>query len=227
MNITLILSSILLLAGSCLLIPYFVILIINNGRIESEDKNHLRNSYPYLYYMDMSYSLRIIEYALLFFSCFSMAAGACLYFTYLGEYYSIMLAIIYPLSIILLGISNVISLSQYKAHLIITFSSFALFIVSCLAICFITVIPKAINSSSEFALPIIVIFGIIGFILFIALFNPKLLDWARMDKTEVNGATYYLKPKYNFMALYEWIYLILMGISSILLFINMEATGIF
>lgn len=36
------------------------------------------------------------------------------------------------------------------------------------------------------------------------LVNPKLKNWATLDKTEVNGTTVWLKPKYNWLAITVW-----------------------
>ena len=40
-----------------------------------------------------------------------------------------------------------------------------------------------------------------------------------------NGNTFYVKPKINYFALYEWIFLIAIYFSNFLLYINIIVTG--
>ena len=54
--------------------------------------------------------------------------------------------------------------------------------------------------------------------------GPRLFNWAKMDKTEENGTVYYVKPKLNDFALYEWVYLFLEGVVGLLLLINLFVT---
>lgn len=42
-------------------------------------------------------------------------------------------------------------------------------------------------------------------VLLILFLNPKLKNWANMEKTEVNGATIWLRPKVNWMAVNLWV----------------------
>lgn len=44
-----------------------------------------------------------------------------------------------------------------------------------------------------------------GIILLATLLNPKIKDWAKMQKTEVNGATYWIRPKVNWFAVSVWL----------------------
>ena len=61
---------------------------------------------------------------------------------------------------------------------------------------------------------------VFGFLSLLSFVNPKLLDWPKMERSEVNGTTYYVKPKVNFLALYEWAYLLLQLVSGIIFFAN-------
>lgn len=61
----------------------------------------------------------------------------------------------------------------------------------------------------------------------IPLINPKLNDWYKLEKTEVDGATIYVRPKINWLATYIWgafiataLFQLLFGINSILVLIN-------
>ena len=44
----------------------------------------------------------------------------------------------------------------------------------------------------------------ISVILLLSLLNPRIKDWAKMEKGEVDGTTYWIRPRVNFMALDVW-----------------------
>ena len=131
-----------------------------------------------------------------------------------------------PMSMrIFLYISNILPLNYYKSHLIFSILAFFFFATAS----FLTgLIPFVSGSTLEtfYNKPIQFIIGAIGLICFASLINPKLANWAKMEKTEVNGKVIYVRPRINFYALYEWIYLILMAVVSLLLFINMFVSGL-
>ena len=61
----------------------------------------------------------------------------------------------------------------------------------------------------------------------IPLINPKLNDWYKLEKPEVDGATIYVRPKINWLDTYIWgafistaLFQLLFGINSILVLIN-------
>lgn len=60
-------------------------------------------------------------------------------------------------------------------------------------------------------------FGMIGAL---PMMNPKLNEWDRLEKTEVNGATIYVRPKINHLSTYMWGCMILVGLFHLLLIIN-------
>lgn len=66
-----------------------------------------------------------------------------------------------------------------------------------------------------------VCFGIIGLILAVIMLNPKLVEWAKLDKTEVDGATYYVRPKKNYLAITEWLFIGALCVNSLLNIINL------
>ena len=103
--------------------------------------------------------------------------------------------------------------------------TFFFFALGAILFCFFSVVPGALLLPSRLSLPILVLVGVVGFLGFFALLNPKLKDWYRLDRTEENGATYYVKPKVNYLALYEWIFLVLINLVAFLLFINIIVTG--
>ena len=152
--------------------------------------------------------------------------GECLFFSGLTfTCYQFVLSILFPLSTLFLYISNILPLNYYKSHLIFSILAFFFFATAS----FLTgLIPFVSGSTLEtfYNKPIQFIIGAIGLICFASLINPKLANWAKMEKTEVNGKVIYVRPRINFYALYEWIYLILMAVVSLLLFINMFVSGL-
>ena len=226
MNLNILIATIFLITGASLLPVYFAILLVNNSLIDKKDRNHLRNTYPYQYYMDMPMGKRNAMYGLLGLSLISIAIGSAMYLCSLQSYYALTLGIVLPLACLSLLLGNIISLSFSKLHLLFNFAGFCLFILFAISMSFITIVNGALSSSKDFLVPVVVIFGVIGFGGFLSLLNPKLTNWAKMDRAEENGTVYYIKPKVNFLALYEWIYLILIFITAILLVINIQVTGI-
>ena len=132
---------------------------------------------------------------------------------------------LYLISIIAMTFSNVISFSYYKLHLYLALIAFCYFIFSVIFITFSTIIPGALIFTENFNLPIIVILGVLGFSLLLAMLNPRLKDWAKKERCEDNGKTFYVKPKINYFALYEWIFLIAIYFSNFLLYINIIVSG--
>lgn len=215
-----------LIAGFILVILYFALLIFSNMSVRKEERNSFNNSFPYLYYQNMPMSMRIFLYIILGLGLVLIGMGECLFFSGLTfTCYQFVLSILFPLSALFLYISNILPLNYYKSHLI--FSILAFFFFSTAS--FLTgLIPFVSGSTLEtfYNKPIQFIIGAIGLICFASLLNPKLANWAKMEKTEVNGKVIYVRPRINFYALYEWIYLILMAVVSLLLFINMFVSGL-
>lgn len=197
----------LLVIGLAAFIAYIVYLAYCNSLMEKLDRNHFRNSFPYNYYADAGMFQRVVLYVLLAIFILCISVGEAFYFISLESSFSILIGIFLPLGMIALGISNVIPLSGYRSHLIASAIGFLLLSASSLLFSFASIIPSAINPKYNVSVPIQVFFGIIGAVLLLALINPKLADWSKMDKTEKDGTTYYVKPKVNFYAMYEWIYL--------------------
>lgn len=65
-----------------------------------------------------------------------------------------------------------------------------------------------------------IVFGILGILLTLSLLNPKVKEWTKQDKTEVDGTTYYVRKKYNFLAITEWAGILHLALNSILFVIN-------
>lgn len=214
-------SSGFLIGGFALFIIYFVLLVYSNSLIDKPIRNHLRNSFPYNFYMDFSIKTRFILYVILALSGTLIAIGECMYMISFSTSYMYFISIFLPLSIIGLLISNLIPLSHYKTHIIAAFVGFGCLSLSTILLTFAGIVEGTMESSTQINLTIRIFLGIIGFVSFFALFNPKLLNWSKMDKTEEDGKTIYVKPKFNFLALYEWIYLILSYFVSFLLMINL------
>lgn len=99
-----------------------------------------------------------------------------------------------------------------------------LFIVSsfCIGIIFPLIVNAEAEQYSVYTLNQVI--GWIGFALgmlgAIPLLNPKLMDWYKMEKTEVDGTTVYVRPKVNHLATYIWGCFVLVCLLHILLIIN-------
>lgn len=215
-----------LIGGFILVVLYFVLLIFSNMAVRKEERNSFNNSFPYLYYQNMPMSMRIFLYIILGLGLVLVGMGECLFFSGLTfTCYQFVLSILFPLSALFLYISNILPLNYYKSHLIFSILAFFFFATAS----FLTgLIPFVSGSTLEtfYNKPIQFIIGAIGLICFASLLNPKLANWAKMEKTEVNGKVIYVRPRINFYALYEWIYLMLMAVVSLLLFINMFVSGL-
>lgn len=215
-----------LIGGFILVVLYFVLLIFSNMAVRKEERNSFNNSFPYLYYQNMPMSMRIFLYIILGLGLVLIGMGECLFFSGLTfTCYQFVLSILFPLSALFLYISNILPLNYYKSHLIFSILAFFFFATAS----FLTgLIPFVSGSMLEtfYNKPIQFIIGAIGLICFASLLNPKLANWAKMEKTEVNGKVIYVRPRINFYALYEWIYLMLMAVVSLLLFINMFVSGL-
>lgn len=214
-------GPILIIIGTVFLLLYFFFLVFLNSKIKDKDEqNSFLNSFPYQFYCSNSIQVRIFLYLLLIVFSLCTSIGEAMYFVSLKSVHFITLSVIFPLSLILIVTSNFTPLSKYKSHILCAFLGFGMYIFSSLFYAFSNIIPGAVlfqNSISIFSTIILGIFGSIGLILF---FNKKLLDWPKMDKAEIDGKTIYVKPKINYLALYEWIYLILEGLTGIVIFIN-------
>lgn len=217
-------ASGLLLAGFALSIAYFVLLAYGNSLLLKEERNHFRNSFPYEFYKDFPFSYRLFLYVILSLNILFVVLGMSFFFLALDSTYALCLLFFLALSAFSILASNLLPLSHYKGHIIAALSGFSFLSLGSILFSFITIIPGGILLERHVLVPIAVIVGIVGFLFFFALFNPKLKNWARLDRTEENGATYYVKPKVNFLSLYEWIALALLNLESFLLFLDIILT---
>lgn len=221
-----ILSCTLMLAGFCLLVLYFILLLYGNKL--SGGNNKLSNSFPYLYYMSFPSTLRLVSIVTVIASAICIGVGEALFFMSMTfSYYQLMLAITFPLSLLLLLLSNLLSLNYYKSHIFCSTASLLLFAFSCICFGLIKIVKGDAGSSNSYTYAVLIPVFIIGLLVLLSLINPKLMNWAKMDKAEENGKTIYVRPKINFLALYEWILLCLHGIIPIFLFVNCIACNIF
>ena len=212
------LASGFLLSGVALFMAYLIALFLLDSRQEKMERNHLRNSFPYNFFIAEPIPMRMLLYILFILSLFFLIVGESLFFVTYNNTYHIILSILFPLSLLCLGVSHLLPLSSYKAHIIFSSIAFFLYSISCIAYCFVTVMPGAMPIGKSACVPILVIIGVFGFATLISLVNPKLKNWAKMDKTEINGKTIYVKPKVNAYALTEWIVLLEEVITALLLF---------
>lgn len=225
MNLIITIASFGLLASIALIFLYFALLIISNNKLLKERRLSFKNSFPYEFYMEFPIGIRVALYSLLFLSLITSIIGISCFFLAFNTTYMLITMSLYLISIIALTFSSVIPLSNYKLHISLSLISFFYFIFSALLITISTIIPGALIFTENFNLPIIVILGVLGFSLLLAMLNPRLKDWAKKERCEDNGKTFYVKPKINYFALYEWIFLIAIYFSNFLLYINIIVSG--
>jgi len=223
MNLSL--ASGFLLSGVSLFMAYLIVLFLLDSRLDKLARNHMRNSFPYNFYLDQPIPNRVLLYVLFILSLLFLMVGECFYFISFGNPFHYILSILLPLSLLCLGVSNLLPLSYYRFHIVFSAIGFFLYGLSCACYSFVTVIPGALPVGKEGSVPILVIIGAFGFLTLLSLVNPKLKDWAKMEKTEENGKTYYVKPKVNAYALTEWIVLFLQVLTALLLFFSVLATS--
>ncbi len=213
--------------GFALFIAYVIVLFYSNSLLDKVNRNHFRNSFPYNFYMDDSIVLRVILYVLLGLSVLSACVGESFFFISLGGYGMLIAGgILLPLSLLFLAVSNILPLSFYKSHIVFALLGFLSFCGSMILLSVITpVVDPALNVEG---LSIVsrIFFGVMGFASLLSLINPKLMDWAKMEKTEENGKSYYVKPKFNFLAMYEWIFLVEEFLVVFLCFINIISSNL-
>ena len=214
-----------LLASVALIFLYFVLLIISNNKLLKERRLSIKNSFPYEFYMEFPISIRVALYSLLFLSLIASIIGISCFFLAFNTTYMLMTMSLYVISIIAITFSNVISLSHYKIHIALSLISFFFFSYSALLITFSTSLNSALIYEENFNLPIIVILGVLGFSILLAMLNPRIKNWSKKERCEDNGKTFYVKPKINYLALYEWIFLIAIYFSNFLLYINIIVSG--
>ena len=206
-------------------IVYFAVLLYQNSRYPKTERNSLRNSYGYEFYSCEQPGTRSVLYTLLSIDTISLCLGFFFYFLTDKAVYSYILAAVFIISLICICGANMIPLSHPTAHLVMAFAGMGFMGVGTLLLAFSDMINEGLFHLVNMGIGVSVTMGIIGGITILALFNPKLRDWAKMDKTEVNGVTVYEKPRINWLALYEWISIILCHVIGLILFVNVVVTG--
>lgn len=212
----------LLLSGFVTFFLYVSLLLYSNFSLKKEKRNSFLNSYGYEFYANCNLPIKVSLYALLSMSAVLITSGETIFLTS-GKvsYYSIIMAITFTLSFFCLVAGNIIPLSHPKTHLIFSSLGFFVFCFSCFIYLFsITNVLRNLTSKANYNDVIAIFVGIIGILSFAALFNPRLKNWIKMERSEVDGKIVYVKPKINFLPLYEWCYLILMVLVAVLFFIN-------
>ncbi len=199
---------------------YCIFVIYQKAFVSSQKEFSFKNSYPYELYFNMSIPQRVFVYSMLFLSVGLGSVGFIFAFQSLLTSYALIIGIAYGVSYIALAISNVLPLTFYKSHIFSALFGLFGFAFASILLCFITVIPSGMLMEN-LDLPVVIIAGVFGFIVLLSCFNPKLLLWGRMDKTEEDGKTYYLKPKINYLALYEWVLFLLYNITILMVLISL------
>lgn len=221
------LACFFLIGGVVLVLLYFILLLFSNRVAEKSDRNSLLNSFPYLFYQNMPMSMRIFLYVVLGGAVLLMGMGEALLFSGMEfTYYQFALSLLFPLSLLSLYISNLLPLNYYRSHLVFSVLGFFLFASASVLTGLIPFVSGATLEIAYYNKTIMILIGAIGLLCFLGLCNPKLANWSKMQKAEDNGKTYYVKPKVNFYAFYEWISLMLMAAVALLFFINILVNGL-
>ncbi|MFA6829924.1 MAG: hypothetical protein WCR67_04405 [Bacilli bacterium] len=210
----------LMIGAVVLLAVYFLILLITNHSLDKDKRNSLLNSYPYQFYQNLSIPLRSLLYFLLFAYLICAVLGGLFFLVGSNTSYQSIIGGMLAFSMIMLVSGNVVPLTKYKIHILLNMLGFGFISLSLLCFCFVSLIPAGIFYPDSVSLGSQIIAGILGFLMFASLFNPKLLDWSKMEKSEVDGVSYYEKPKVNCLPLYEWVYLISTAVVLLCFIIN-------
>lgn len=217
-------ASILLIIGIAFFLAYVIFLVYSNSLLQGQ-KNEFKNSFPYNFYQTIGGKSRLVLYSLLGISCLLTMVGESFFLISFCGGYMYILACIFPISLLFLCVSNILSLNFYKAHISLAFLSFFLLSLGGLLLFLTLFIPNMMLYTVNVIKPIFIIIGVLSLLLAASLVNPKLLSWFKMDKTEENGKTYYIKPKVNYCALYEWIFLMMHFIYAFLFLLNILLIG--
>ena len=206
-------------------LAFFIIYLISiiyfkSLTLKGKDVN-FRNTYPYEIYSKLSILNRVLLYGSLFANVALGAIGFFFAFQWLGSNYAIIIGSVYAVSFLALVISNVIPLSLPRLHLLSALFGILGFAFASILTCFMTIIPNVLLVSNSFILPMTIIIGILGFLVLLSSFNPKLLSWTKLDKAEIDGKTIYVKPKINFLASYEWLVYLFYNATILLIFISL------
>lgn len=180
-------------------ILFFVFTRGKDGRRESA-----RNTFGYEYYRVMKLNRRVLLYVLSAISVLFLGTGAGIFLSFFQSSYALSTGIAFSLALLLLTLATLIPLPSYKLHIFAALSGLGFLGLSGLLYSFATVFPDVILFKNFFYVPLEVIFGLVGLLSLVSLFNPKLTSFYKMNRAEVDGTVYYEKPKVNSLALTEW-----------------------
>lgn len=191
-----------------------------------EERYLLRNSFPPEFHRVMKLPVRILVMATLFLSVFASIWGISVYLFSMESLYFMLVAIGYLIGSASLFLTHVTSLENYKLHIIFALVALVFYAFPSILVGLSFIIGEgAIALDGSMNLVITIVIGVIGFIAFLLLFNPKLALWAKMEKSEDNGKTIYVRPKINFLCVYEWMAVIETALIDLLFAINILVTN--
>lgn len=141
---------------------------------------------------------------ILFVSCSILCFyfGFEVYETVLGLIAGIMLGVT---SLLLLPLT-IINDQHRKTHTILSYIFYICSAMSSILVGFAGIIESPIVMSPALPLPVAIIFLVIGLCEVILILYPKIWTPTYLLKTEEDGKTIYVRPKFLLPALYEWIY---------------------
>lgn len=126
-----------------------------------------------------------------------------IYKTVLGLIAGVMLAFTSLLIIPLVIIND----QHRKLHTILSFIFYISSAMSSVLVGFAGLIEAPIVMSPALPIPVAIIFLVIGLIEAVLILYPKIWTPTYLLKTEEDGKTIYVRPKFLLPALYEWIYI--------------------
>lgn len=216
------------------LVPVFICIyiVVNNYLLKKQEnlmkENSIFNTFP----CETRYLLNpkprlFMVYFFLFIFIYSLGCTTSFCLNLCNLYYStssldpvgIIIMVVNVLMFVFMYFMYLFNISNMKKHIYFTiiFILSEIILYSCVFIYSLSSLNKSLNitdySVNIYVGSISLFFGIVllGFLV-----NPKLKQRNKKNKTEVNGVTYYTRPKINVLAFTEWYSFINIGLISLL-----------
>lgn len=196
----------------------FAGLLIVTFTVKREEKYDLRRYFPFEAVSTLKPPVRMWFILLVGLTAGLMAESYLLAFWDLSFMLGKVVLVFYVVSVILMFALFTVSLYSYRVHLILS----TVFFVTTVIGSFLTLTTALIGYDSliRFNLPLAAVMALVGLVLLIILFVPKLKYWMYLEKSEENGKTVYVRPKVSILSLYEWIFVLAHALNMLLLLIQ-------
>lgn len=135
----------------------------------------------------------------------------------------LLVSILFGMSGICFLFLNIFNPSHVKVHLLLFVLFACLTFLSCLAACFAILLAKDIpdnDANYGFVIAKAIAVACVSFIELVVVVNPKLKNWAQLDKTSGTEATF-TRPKKFPLAYSEWATLLLLIVGETIFFIGL------